>query len=214
MHTPQKLRAHTHTHTHTCMHTSCTHTRACTQAAHTCMHTSKHPNTGFTHRSHNTHTVTHPLPGQGQHPSSPHILHTPRSSLHTPNPTLLLPLAHAAGFKFQKDQNKYNSTPRHKLLILMEADMATDQRIKEMVGCVRSHLQQQLDVAMKSMHDGGLHITIQNKVTPQEARALQAELAPLLPAREFAFTGLGLHIYRGPHWEHVGSFAFRGKERG
>lgn len=56
-----------------------------------------------------------------------------------------------------------------------------------------------------------LHITVQNKVTRAQALALQAELGPALEHRRFAFTGLGLHLYRGPHWEPVGVWAFRGK---
>lgn len=59
-----------------------------------------------------------------------------------------------------------------------------------------------------------LHITIQNKVTPEAARALQAELAPSLQPRRFRFTGLGLHLYRNPAWEGVHNFAFRGRENG
>jgi hypothetical protein len=57
-----------------------------------------------------------------------------------------------------------------------------------------------------------LHITIQNKVTRAEALALQRQLQPALPLRRFAFTGLGLHIYLGPHWEAVGAWKFRGKQ--
>jgi 2'-5' RNA ligase superfamily len=56
-----------------------------------------------------------------------------------------------------------------------------------------------------------LHITIQNKVPRAEALALQAELGPRLLQRRFAFTGLGLHLYRGPHWEAVNTWKFRGK---
>lgn len=59
-------------------------------------------------------------------------------------------------------------------------------------------------------HKPRLHITIQNKVTGDMARALQAELAPNLLRREFVFTGLGLHIYRNPHWEAAGIWKFRG----
>lgn len=55
------------------------------------------------------------------------------------------------------------------------------------------------------------HITIQNKVTPQEARALQTELAPVLPERTFRFAGLGLHLYRGGPWQAAGRWSFRGK---
>lgn len=62
-----------------------------------------------------------------------------------------------------------------------------------------------------------LHITVQNKVTHEAARALQAELAPMLGGpsvpRRFAFTGLALHIYRGPHWEAAGTWSFRGRKQ-
>lgn len=63
-------------------------------------------------------------------------------------------------------------------------------------------------------HEPRLHITIQNKVTPQEAKALQRELAPTIDVRPFAFTGLCLHLYRGPHWEPQGRWPFRGKQSG
>ena len=61
-------------------------------------------------------------------------------------------------------------------------------------------------------HPPRLHITIQNKVTSQAARALQSELQPLLRARRFRFAGLGLHLYQVTHWEPQGIWRFRGKE--
>jgi hypothetical protein len=57
------------------------------------------------------------------------------------------------------------------------------------------------------------HITIQNKVTKREARALQAQLAPQVPLRRFAFPALELHLYRGGPWELVKVCVFRGRER-
>lgn len=66
----------------------------------------------------------------------------------------------------------------------------------------------------QDQHKPRLHITIQNKVTPEAARVLQAELGPVLPHRKFAFTGLGLHRYCNPHWEAVGTWSFRGKVSG
>lgn len=57
------------------------------------------------------------------------------------------------------------------------------------------------------------HITIQNKVTKREARALQAELAPSIPGKRFHFPALDLHIYRDGPWEEVKTCRFRGKER-
>lgn len=57
-----------------------------------------------------------------------------------------------------------------------------------------------------------LHITIQNKVSRDAALALQRQLADCLMQRSFVFPGLGLHIYRGPHWEPVATWSFRGKD--
>lgn len=67
---------------------------------------------------------------------------------------------------------------------------------------------------MLSAQDGHaprLHVTIQNKVTPQEAKALQAELSGIVVPRVFSFNGLELHRYRGGPWEAVRRLAFRGK---
>ncbi|MEM7666716.1 MAG: 2'-5' RNA ligase family protein [Pseudomonadota bacterium] len=55
------------------------------------------------------------------------------------------------------------------------------------------------------------HITIQNKVTKREARALQAELGRKIEPRGFAFPALELHLYQGGPWELVKACAFRGK---
>ena len=63
-------------------------------------------------------------------------------------------------------------------------------------------------------HEPRLHITIQNKVSAQEAKALQRDLAPSLEPRQFAFAGLGLHLYLGPHWQPQGRWPFRGKQSG
>ena len=60
-------------------------------------------------------------------------------------------------------------------------------------------------------HQPRLHITIQNKVSKVEARALQAELASQIEHLAFKFTALELHIYRGGPWDEAGKFAFRGK---
>ena len=55
-----------------------------------------------------------------------------------------------------------------------------------------------------------LHVTIQNKVEPVAARALQATLEPQVAPRAFAFRGLALHRYLGGPWALVKRFAFRG----
>jgi hypothetical protein len=57
-----------------------------------------------------------------------------------------------------------------------------------------------------------LHVTVQNKVTPQAARALLAELtAGFAPERTRA-VALALWRYRGGPWEPVARFAFEAEE--
>lgn len=56
-----------------------------------------------------------------------------------------------------------------------------------------------------------LHVTIQNKVTAAEAKALQAELAATFAPRDFNFAGLALHRYLGGIWADAGTWRFRGR---
>lgn len=72
-------------------------------------------------------------------------------------------------------------------------------------------------LTQQDLHQPRPHITIQNKVTKDEARALQASLAPVLvpwiAKGRFAFPALALHRYCGGPWEHIKTCAFRGRER-
>ena len=63
----------------------------------------------------------------------------------------------------------------------------------------------------QDQHRPRLHVTIQNKVTSKEAKALQAQLDGVIQPRDFAFRGLALYAYRGGPWEFLRRFAFRGK---
>ena len=74
---------------------------------------------------------------------------------------------------------------------------------------IAEHLRGML--TQQDQHRPRLHVTIQNKVTSKDAKALQAQLAGTIEPREFAFPGLALYIYRGGPWEFVRRFAFRGK---
>ena len=69
----------------------------------------------------------------------------------------------------------------------------------------------------QDLHEPRPHITIQNKVTKDEARALQASLGPVLAPwiakGRFTFPALELWHYRGGPWERVKTCAFRGLER-
>lgn len=54
------------------------------------------------------------------------------------------------------------------------------------------------------------HVTVQNKVDPETARATLAELAAQHRPWTATITGLGLWHYRGGPWEAAGEFAFSG----
>lgn len=54
------------------------------------------------------------------------------------------------------------------------------------------------------------HVTIQNKVTIKEGRALLERLRSGFHPRSLAITGLGLHRYLGGPWERLASIRFRG----
>ena len=54
-----------------------------------------------------------------------------------------------------------------------------------------------------------LHITVQNKVTPPEARALLADLSRNFAPRPLKIVGLAAHHYRGGPWEPAFARNFR-----
>ncbi|MGB7371405.1 2'-5' RNA ligase family protein [Erythrobacter sp.] len=69
----------------------------------------------------------------------------------------------------------------------------------------------------QDLHEPRLHITVQNKVSKEEARELQAalepKLAPWIERGAFAFPGLELHLYEGGPWTKLRDLPFRGKAR-
>lgn len=58
-----------------------------------------------------------------------------------------------------------------------------------------------------------LHVTVQNKVSASEARALQESLSATFRPQPFCFAGLELHAYLGGPWERLGRWAFRGQRK-
>jgi hypothetical protein len=81
---------------------------------------------------------------------------------------------------------------------------------------IREHIAEHFHGALTAQdsHTPRLHITIQNKVTSQEAKALQRSLAATLTPRDFLFPALGLHLYCETHWDSQGLWPFRGKQGG
>jgi hypothetical protein len=65
-------------------------------------------------------------------------------------------------------------------------------------------------LSAQDQHRPRLHVTVQNKVTAREAKALQANLSRTVEPRDFRFPGLALHRYRGGPWELVKRWSFRG----
>lgn len=59
-------------------------------------------------------------------------------------------------------------------------------------------------------HRPRLHVTVQNKVTPAEAKALQDRLLASVTPQDFMFKGLDLHAYLDGPWELLGRWRFRG----
>ncbi len=62
----------------------------------------------------------------------------------------------------------------------------------------------------QDQHQPRLHITVQNKVSSADAKALQAHLGATFMPREFAFRGFELHTYRGGPWAFEKRWRFRG----
>lgn len=58
-----------------------------------------------------------------------------------------------------------------------------------------------------------LHITVQNKVEPREAKALHALLSAGFQPRQLPITGLSAFYYRGGPWEPIQSWSFSGRSR-
>ena len=54
------------------------------------------------------------------------------------------------------------------------------------------------------------HVTIQNKVTPREAKALIQALGDNFTRRPIRISGLGLHRYLGGPWKTLRTFPVRG----
>ncbi len=56
-----------------------------------------------------------------------------------------------------------------------------------------------------------LHITVQNKVIPKEAKRLFDELSAEFEPRPFVLHGIGLHYYVDGPWQDIGTWPFRGR---
>jgi hypothetical protein len=107
------------------------------------------------------------------------------------------------------------AAPRARLTGLMNLGRGTAIAIEsEGMMSIRNRIADHFHGALTAQdaHPPRLHITVQNKVTPEAARELQRALGGVEMPGPFAFAGLGLHIYLGGPWEAAGTWSFRGKQ--
>ena len=77
---------------------------------------------------------------------------------------------------------------------------------------IRAHVADRFETLLIPQDRQGwrAHITVQNKVKADVARALLAALTAGFRARPLAITGLAAWWYRGGPWEALGAWRFRG----
>lgn len=104
--------------------------------------------------------------------------------------------------------------PEARITGLMDLGRGTALRIESpAMSAIRAGIAEHFHgtLTAQDSHVPRLHITIQNKVDREAAKALQQQLAAEPLERAFRFTGLGLHLYKGGPWERVCGWPFRGK---
>jgi len=110
--------------------------------------------------------------------------------------------------------------PRGRIIGLMNLGKGTAIRLESPeLKAIRGQIADRFHGSLtdQDQHEPRLHITVQNKVTKEEARALQEklepELGPWIERGDFAFPGLELHLYEGGPWTKMRDHPFRGKAR-
>jgi len=106
------------------------------------------------------------------------------------------------------------SAPEARIMGLMDLGRGTALEVESAAlsllhGDLAEHLRGLIQ--QKDMHPPRFHITVQNKVPAAVARALQAELAPILQPRAFRFRGLALYHWRDELWQMAQLYPFRGQ---
>ena len=77
---------------------------------------------------------------------------------------------------------------------------------------IRQSLAEDFHGLLTAQDSGGWrpHITIQNKMAPNQSRALKSALERDFQPRPLGITGLGLNRYLEGPWESLATFSFRG----
>jgi len=111
------------------------------------------------------------------------------------------------------DLAKANKPPEALVSGLMDLDTGTALALRsKAMGLLREDLARRFHglLAWQDDRELRLHITIQNKVDRAAAKALQAELGPVLERRRFRFHGFGLYAWEDGLWNPIAEYPFRG----
>lgn len=103
--------------------------------------------------------------------------------------------------------------PRAKLAGIMDLGGGVAFRVaSDELDAIRASLSEVMHGSLGAQDAAGWrpHVTIQNKVSPRQARALKDELERSFEPRPLEISGLGLHRYLGGPWERLASYSFRG----
>ena len=104
--------------------------------------------------------------------------------------------------------------PRARIAGLMNLGRGVALRVvSEELDAMREELAGGLHGLLGAQDAGGWrpHVTIQDKVAPQQARALLADLQARFAPRPLIIAGLGLHRYQGGPWQGLARYSFRGR---
>ena len=80
------------------------------------------------------------------------------------------------------------------------------------LNAVRAEMAERLRGLLTAQDSAGwsAHVTVQNKVSPREARILLEAIGEQLKERPIRISGLGLHRYLGGPWRTLQTYSFRG----
>ncbi|WP_294006911.1 2'-5' RNA ligase family protein [Sphingomonas sp.] len=104
--------------------------------------------------------------------------------------------------------------PRSAIAGLLDLGGGTAYRVvSDDLDAIRAELTEAFrgSLTAQDTHGWRPHVTIQNKVAPRIARALQDHLERDFVPRPLAITGLACHRYEGGPWRAAGVYPFRGR---
>ncbi|MET0270362.1 MAG: 2'-5' RNA ligase family protein [Sphingomonas sp.] len=103
--------------------------------------------------------------------------------------------------------------PPARLAGVLKLGKGTAFRIEsDALAAIRRRLADAFGSVLTPQDAGGwrAHVTVQNKVSPADARALYEDLSARFTPRPIEISGLAAWWYRGGPWERIAAYPFRG----